>query len=145
VTKAHKEDGDMVHASAGTRQGGGMSALLCICTIIVVRLVGPGRPSREKVVVSVSREGRVQVQRLGCKRGRWQAKKNEKMSKHTSLAAYHFLPNPPNAMLDTMLDAMSCGVLEVAMRQGGWWQQTRKHKRQCDSEVAVKKMLMKCG
>ncbi len=59
--KAHEEDGDTVHASAGTRQGGGMSASSCIHTIIAVRLVGPGRPSREKAAVLVSREGRVQV------------------------------------------------------------------------------------
>jgi len=56
------------------------------------------------------------VQRLGYKRGRWQKKKNEKMRKHISLAAYHFLPNPTNMTLD----ALSCGVLEVAIRKGGW-------------------------
>ena len=61
VTKAHKEDGDAVYASAGTRQGGGRSALLCITTIITVRLVGPRRPLREKAGVSISREGRVWV------------------------------------------------------------------------------------
>src|SRR5216683_8456571 len=118
-----------------------MSASSCVHTIVTVGLVGPGRPSREKAAVSVSREGRVRVQRLGCKRERWQAKKNEKMSKHTSLAAYHFLPDLPNATLDTM----SHGVPEVAMRQGGRQQQTRKYERWCNSEVAVKKTLMKCS
>jgi len=41
------------------------------------------------------------------------AKKNEtEMRKHTSsVAVYHFLPDPPNAM--------SHRVLEVAMRKGG--------------------------
>ncbi len=59
VTKAHEEDGDAAHASAGTRWGGGMSALSCVRTVIAVGLVGPGRPLREKAAVSVSREGRV--------------------------------------------------------------------------------------
>jgi hypothetical protein len=59
VTKAYKENGDAVHASAGTRQSGGMSASLCIATVIIVRLVGPRRPLREKAGVSISREGRV--------------------------------------------------------------------------------------
>jgi len=92
--KAHEEDSDAAHVSARTRWGGGMLASLCVCTIVTVRLVGPGRPPRENVAVLASREGRVRVQRLGCKRGRWQAKKNEKISKHISLAAYHFLPDP---------------------------------------------------
>jgi hypothetical protein len=59
VTKAHEEDGDIVHISARTRQGGGMSASLCIATIITVRLVEPRRPLREKAGVSISRESRV--------------------------------------------------------------------------------------
>jgi len=57
--KAHEEDSNAAHASARTRWGGGMSVSSCITIIIVVRLVGPGRPSREKVAVSISREGRV--------------------------------------------------------------------------------------
>ncbi len=61
------------------------------------------------------------------------------MSKHTSLAAYHFLPDPPNTMLNTT----SCGVLEVTVRQGGWWWWMRKYERWCDSEVTMKKTLMK--
>jgi len=63
------------------------------------------------------------------------------MSKHTSLAAYHFLPDPPN----TTLDAMSHGVPEVTVRQGGQQQWMRKHERWCNSEVTIKKMLIKCG
>jgi hypothetical protein len=59
------------------------------------------------------------------------------MRKHTSgVAVHHFLPDPPNVM--------SCGVPEVAMRKGGQWQM-RKCERPCDSEVAMKKTLMKCG
>jgi hypothetical protein len=140
VTKAHKEGSDVAHASTGTRWGGGMSASLCIATVVVVVLVGPGRPSREKAGVSISREGRVQGQRPGCKRGRQKKKKNEKMRKHTSLAACHFLADPPNVTLD----ATSYGVPEVAVRKGGRWRM-RKRKRPRDSEVAVKKTLMKHG
>jgi len=79
------------------------------------------------------------VQRLGCKRGRWQKKKNKKMRKHTSLVAYHFLPDPPNVMLDML----SRRVPEVAMRKGGWQWQMRKCERWCNSEVTMKKTLMK--
>src|SRR5712671_2197772 len=57
------------------------------------------------------------------------------MRKHTSgEAVYHFLPEPPNAT--------SCMVPEIAVRKGGWWWM-RKCERQRDSEVAMKKMLMK--
>jgi hypothetical protein len=119
VTKAHEEGGDAAHASTGTRRGGGMSASSCVATVVVVGLVGPGRPSREKAGISVSREGRVQGQRPGCKRGRQKKKKNEKMRKHTSLAACHFLADPPNAT--------SYRVLEGTMRKGGQQWQTRKH------------------
>jgi hypothetical protein len=57
------------------------------------------------------------------------------MRKHTSgEAIYHFLPGPPNVM--------SCGVPEISIRKGGQWQ-TRKYERQHNSEVAVKKTLMK--
>jgi hypothetical protein len=102
---------------------------------------GAWKASREKAAVSISREGRVRVQRLGCKRGRWKKKKNEKMRKHTSLAAYHFLPDP----LNMTLDMMSCRVPEVAIRKGGWWRWTRKCVRWHDSEVTMKKMMMKQG
>ncbi len=57
--KAYKEDSDVAHASAGIRWDGGMSALSCITIVVIVRLVGPERPLREKVVMFVSREGRV--------------------------------------------------------------------------------------
>jgi hypothetical protein len=62
-------------------------------------------------------------------------KKKEKMRKHTSgVAVHHFLPDSPNAM--------SRRVPEVAERKGGQrW--TRKHEKRRDSEVAMKKMLMK--
>ena len=70
------------------------------------------------------------------------AKKEEWENEKTyQLAACHFLPDPSNTMLDTM----SHGVLEVAIRKGGWWWQMRKHERWHDSEVAVKKTLMKCS
>ena len=137
MTKAHEESSNAVHASAGTRWGGGMLASLCIATIDAVRLVGPGRPLREKVGVSISREDRVCVQRLGYKRGRWQKRKNEKIRKHTSLAACHFLPDSPNTT--------SHRVLEVTMRKGSQQWQTRKHERWCESKVAMKKMLIKCS
>ncbi len=39
---------------------------------------------------------------------------------------------------------MSHEVLEVTVRKGGWWW-TKKRERWRDSEVAVKKILFKCG
>jgi hypothetical protein len=62
-------------------------------------------------------------------------KKERKNEKHTSgVAVYHFLPNPPKAT--------SRGAPEVAVRKGGR-QRTRKRERRRDSEVAVKKTLIK--
>jgi hypothetical protein len=66
------------------------------------------------------------------------AKKNKtEMRKHISgVAVHHFLPDPPNKT--------SRRVPEVTMRKGSQWQM-RKHERLHDSEVAIKKTLMKHG
>jgi hypothetical protein len=64
-------------------------------------------------------------------------KKERENEKHTSgVQVHHFLPDPPNAT--------SYGVPEVTVGQGGW-RQTRKCERWHDSEVAVKKTVMKHG
>jgi hypothetical protein len=65
------------------------------------------------------------------------AKIRKKKRKHTSsVAVHHLLSDPPNAT--------SHGVPEATMRKGGR-QWTRRHKSQCNSEVARKKMWMKHG
>ena len=62
-------------------------------------------------------------------------KKERKNETHTSgVAVYNFLPNPPKAT--------SRGAPDVAMRKGGR-RRTRKCERQRDSEVAMKKTLIK--
>ena len=134
VTKAHEEHGDTARASAV--QGEVRVCQRRHASSPSRSVVGPGGPSREKPVMSVGKEDRIACGELAAKEEASQKKKRkEKNEKHTSrVAVYHFLPNPPKAT--------SRGAPEVAVRKGGQ-RRTRKHERQRDSEVAVKKMLIK--
>jgi hypothetical protein len=100
-------------------------------------VVGSGGPLREKLAVSIGKEDRIECSDLAAKEEASQKEKKErKNEKHTSgVAVYHFLPNPPKVT--------SCGAPEVAVRKDSR-QWTRKHERWHDSEVAMKKMLIKC-
>ena len=99
-------------------------------------VVGSGGPLREKLAVSIGKEDRIECSDLAAKEEASQKEKKErKNEKHTSgVAVYNFLPNPPKAT--------SRGAPDVTVRKGGW-RRTRKRERQRDSEVAVKKTLIK--
>ena len=83
-------------------------------------VVGPSRSSRERVAMSINEEGRSAV--TGLQKRKLARKKKKEKNTHPT---QHLVVFP-----------------EVAVRNGGW-QRMRKNKRRCDSEVTVKKMLLK--